>query len=252
MRKINHFKKVMDDVAVANINRWMMGKRHQAKAKKPPPVANPNPRLDIFDTFVPKERSAIVKYESFLSKKGFRRIGSGAFSTVYAKPNKDRVLKVIRTKDNWIDYTVWASKEGYAGLHAPKVYSYKDHGDFAVAVVERLEYDLGGYRRRADAGERVMAHLLWDYGYERNVYAGYFANELAPGLPDFVSKIVKRFPGRLDLHGGNIMARIDGTYCVVDPVCGAPTGTFTRLKAGDFLPLGYYDLLFRPRNSTYC
>ena len=46
----------------------------------------------------------------FLQKRGYKNLGSGAFSTVLGKEGSDRVLKVTRSNDNWIDYIQWAAK----------------------------------------------------------------------------------------------------------------------------------------------
>ena len=188
-----------------------------------------------------RDKSRYLKYCDFLEKKGFVQLGSGAYSVVYAKPKSDRVIKVIRTRDNWIDYVVWANKEGYGGNLAPKVYSYKDYEDFAVAVVERMKTTLSGYREH---DEQIVIGLVHSYVYSNNVLAGVLAHEIAPGISDFLAGVKKNVYGRLDLHGGNFMLREDGSICVTDPVAGEGSATYTRLKVGDFTPTVYYYLLF--------
>jgi hypothetical protein len=72
-----------------------------------------------------------------------------------------------------------------------------------------------------------------------NLIAGVMLDDLVPGLPDFGKKLTEKY-GRLDLHGGNIMIRSNGTICVTDPVTEGDddtTVTYTRLKAGDFTSL---------------
>lgn len=186
-----------------------------------------------------RDMSRYQKYRAFLEKKGFVQLGSGAYSVVYAKPKSDRVIKVIRTRDNWIDYAVWANKEGYGGNLAPKVYSYKDHEDFAVAVVERMKTTLSGYREH---DEQIVIGLVHSYVYNNNVLAGVLAHEIAPGISDFLVGVKKNVNGRLDLHGGNFMLREDGSLCVTDPVAGEGSATYTRLKVGDFTPTVCYYL----------
>src|SRR5882672_10391646 len=66
-------------------------------------------------------------YISWLEKKGFKRLGAGAYSTVLGKDGSDKVIKVSRSLDNWIDYIQWSAANGYAGNFAPRVYSWKRH-----------------------------------------------------------------------------------------------------------------------------
>src|SRR5688572_8016831 len=105
---------------------------------------------NVLEQFIPKKEggsafSGAHAYGARLLKRGYERLGAGCFSTVYAKPGSDRVLKVTSVPDNWIDYIMWASENGWAGKYAPRVYSYKrypvptDREFFSVAVVERME-----------------------------------------------------------------------------------------------------------------
>ena len=197
----------------------------------PSSEAKPGKKVSVFNDS--------VSFAEALRKKGFQRLGSGAFSTVYAHPKSDRVIKVTRTADNWIDYALWAAKNGYAGSLAPKVYSFKKFNkghEFLVSVVERMDKTLGNI---SDAEDLSLATLLLKkYHNFNNVAAGVFLEDLAPGLASFTKKLQKEFGG-LDIHGGNLMVRSDGTVCFTDPVSDYAEGmvTYNRLKASDFTSL---------------
>lgn len=172
-----------------------------------------------------------------LKKRGFKPLGEGAFATVLGKDGYDRVLKVNRRPDVWIDYAVWAAKAGEAGKYAPKVHSYKTikgkRGDFSVAVVERIDYTVSD--TPSDHAMKILPDLL--YFAKDNPIAARFVDVLAPNLNKFVEKVRVEFDDkRLDLHGENMMVRKDGSFVITDPVAGENTGKYKRLKAGDFTP----------------
>lgn len=174
-----------------------------------------------------------------LEKKGFKLLGSGAFSYVYGHPKSDRVIKITRNPDNWIDYIQWAAKNGYCGNYAPRVYSYKKIGDFEVSVVEKMKQTV---HLLPDKDDYRFADKLGILHLKGNVMAGIFLEELLPGMPNFLSRLEKEFvknplEERLDLHAGNFMVRPDGTYCFTDPLCGKSKVTTNRLKAKDFVSL---------------
>lgn len=170
-----------------------------------------------------------------LEKRGFKTLGSGAFSTVLGKDGSDRVIKVIRQADNWIDYIQWAAKKGEAGKFAPKVYSYKQikgkKKDFSVAIMERLEYTF--YKAPEDHALKILPELM--YRANDNPMAASFSDILAPGLRKYLEELNKDFNSH-DFHPGNLMIRKDGSFVISDPVAGKQTSDYKRLKAGDFSP----------------
>lgn len=172
-----------------------------------------------------------------LEKRGFEKLGSGAFSTVLAKKGYDRVIKVIRRPDGWIDYVHWASKLGEEGKFAPKVYSYKKikgkKKDFSVAIMERLEYTFA--KAPADHALSIIPQLM-QYS-SRNPMAASFMDILAPGLGKFMIAMKKEFEeGGFDMHSGNVMVRKDGSFVLSDPIASGSKTDYKRLKAGDFSP----------------
>lgn len=173
-----------------------------------------------------------------LGKKGYKYLGSGAYSTVMGKEGSDKVLKILRQPDDdgWLPYVKWASVNGYAGNFAPKVYSYKyikGRGEnFALASMERLE-DTKLH------GLKVVANLADNSTCNDDQTAKKALDVVTPGLSDFMAHLIKEFPvkeSHIDLHGGNFMARKNGSIVVVDPVATPPKVNRRRLKAGDFSP----------------
>jgi len=159
-------------------------------------------------------------FAAALTKKGYVRLGGGAFSQVYGHPNSDRVIKLQMRPggDGWLEYVQWAEANGYAGKFAPKVYSYKYNakGQFGMAVMERLDRTLHRVGRKEDV--RAVSTL---FGMSRDVPLAYTLLDLAePGLAEFGNKLAETFRGHLDYHNGNFMTRKDGSFVVSDPVAG--------------------------------
>lgn len=175
-------------------------------------------------------------FRAKLAKKGFKHIGGGFYSAVYAHPTSDRVIKVNHGHkcDAWIDYVLWANQQGYGGKFAPKMYSYKHYGNFYVAIMERMEYTVADSEMTSEA---PVAQTLFSLAAtHENEKAKLLVDLLVPGLGEFSEKLRKTFPSeRLDLHEHNIMYRKDGSICVTDPLCHESTLTVTRLRARDFL-----------------
>lgn len=174
-----------------------------------------------------------------LQKRGFKILGEGAFATVLAKDGQDRVIKVIRRPDGWINYVHWAAQIGEAGHFAPKVFSYKQikgkRKDFEVAVMERLSYTLDDAPQEHE--KKLLPGLI--YRATDNEMARKFTEILVPGLMDFLAKMALKYeiPIRhFDLHPGNLMLRKDGSFVIVDPVSRSRGETIVRLRAGDFSP----------------
>lgn len=173
-----------------------------------------------------------------LKKRGFIELGSGAFATVLGKEGSDRVIKVIRRPDGWINYVHWAAEVGEAGKFAPRVFSYKKikgrKKDFSVAVMERLSYTLE--HTPEEHALKILPQMLWRA--DTNPMAAKFTEMLAPGLVGFLGKMAKHWEipvQNFDLHDGNLMVRPDGTFVVVDPVSRGED-LYNRLRAGDFTP----------------
>jgi hypothetical protein len=178
-------------------------------------------------------------YIRWLQKKGFIHLASGAFSTVLGHPKSDRVIKVCHNPDAWIDYVYWGAKQGYAGRFVPKVYSFKKHPDFYVAVMEKLEYTASHADRKSEA---YVANNLISLSLDcNNDTAKQLLDLIVPGMEAFSVAMKERFKGeRLDIHGGNIMFRKDGGMVVVDPVCHEFSQHWVRLRESNFSPVTFH------------
>jgi hypothetical protein len=167
-----------------------------------------------------------------LQKRGFVVLGSGCYSTVLAKPGSERVIKVNRNTDNWIDYVSWAAKAGYAGGFAPKVYSWKRHEGWAVAIVERMTESYN-YSYKQD---QALIMALTGPAKQGSVMAKLYMEDIAPGSVEFFEQLrMRRFDG--DIGGGNVMFRKDGSICITDPCAGHIETTAKRFRTGDFSPV---------------
>lgn len=197
----------------------------------------------IFRKFEKKPFDNAEGFIEALEKRGFKKIGRGAFATVLAKEGQKRVIKVIRRPDGWINYIHWAAQAGEAGHFAPKVFSYKKikgrKKDFAVAVVERLKYTLED--APAEHALKIIPSLIW---HVNNPMARQFLEVLAPGLMGYLAKMAAQWKipvSHFDLHDGNLMLRSNGSFVIVDPVSRGED-KYNRLRAGDFSPafINYY------------
>ena len=180
-------------------------------------------------------------YMQWLSKRGYTRIGSGAYSGVYAKGNSTKVIRITAgSQDDWIDYIQWAAKKGYCGNFAPRVYSWKKYpAGFSVSVVERMEYTL----KDKEAGDvKLVECLMYSAIHQKSLMAQVYIDDLVPGLVPFLSDLTGDFSTN-DIYGKNMMLRKDGSFCVTDPVCGRSRTTLNRLRSSDLkslTPIGYY------------
>jgi len=234
---------------------WGRGKRHvPGFTIGRLPIIDVDQRwvMQMANDFQPVEKLPPVRKQSAftdgynfgnaLERRGFKRLGFGHYSDVFGKDGYDRVIKVTRHEDNWIDYVLWGAKKGYAGKFVPRVYSYKRFkGDFRVAVMERLDRTLRQVDRKEDM---KLVGTLVDFAMQNNTMAAVFLDELQPGLAEFIREFDKTFGCRdTDFHNGNWMTRGD-KIVLTDPVCGSSEVTQTRLKAGDFSPVirGYYEV----------
>ncbi len=174
-------------------------------------------------------------FGAWLAKRGFKKLGSGAYSTIYGKDGQDRVIKVTAgSQDNWIDYIQWAAQKGYCGTLAPRVYSWKKFkikdGEFSVSVVERMAETID---QATKSDPYILQHLMWP-AMQGHTLAQCYMEDIVPGSLKFFMDLKERFPGGHDLYGKNMMLRTNGTFCVTDPVCGRSTVTVNRLRSTDF------------------
>lgn len=191
--------------------------------------------VTVFPSKTPEKASTFSDWQSFSKKletKGFKRLGSGAYSIVYAKPDSDRVIKVTRSDDGWIDYCKWAAENGFAGGLAPKVYSYKRHKNFSVSVMERMERT-GHYITGAMDASPIKYLIKMQMQYNNDL-TRLLLDSVAPKYVEFADKMRQRFE-HFDLHDGNVMVRKDGSLCFTDPIANSRFASIKRrLKEKDF------------------
>jgi hypothetical protein len=184
---------------------------------------------------ISKPFDCAANFVGALKKRGYVKLGRGSFGTVLAKPEASTVLKVMHNPtDGWLNYVQWASKEGYAGSFAPKVYSYKyiQKGNFGVALMERLDKTLTQVEDAEPAS--VVPSLFYKHVCHQNETAGNLLNSLFPGIKEFGIKLSQTYK-HFDFHGDNYMLRHDGSLVVTDPVAGGATSDYiTRMRARDF------------------
>lgn len=175
-----------------------------------------------------------------LKQKGFEQLGAGAYSTVLGKPGSNKVIKVSRTLDNWIDYIQWGAEKGYAGKFVPRVFSWKRHqrkctdpwsdGEWSVAVVERMDKTLDNY-----AEDMALLQSLMYPANKGNIMAHLYMDDICPGSFEFFSELRKNDYAS-DIAGKNMMVRKDGTLCITDPACGSIKTEKKRIRSGEFSP----------------
>jgi len=84
-----------------------------------------------------------MQLQKWLKQNGFKKISRGAFSSVYAKPNHNRVVKLsYRQDDGWTAFVNWVlqqTKNKYLpNIPWFKQYQYRGN-EFFVTIVERLK-----------------------------------------------------------------------------------------------------------------
>lgn len=187
-----------------------------------------------------------VRFVSGLRRRGFNVLGSGLYSTVLCKGNSDRVIKVGST-DNWLDYIIWAAREGYAGGLAPRVYSFKRFDHWYVAVMERLDCTVGQlawcdeHKHRDKGGTlRAQCNALSTAMYQglRQIDD---AEKLLPGSGRFLTGFKAFVRGsHVDAHTGNWMLRGKELVCT-DPITelgeNSPRDTSRRMRSRDLTSL---------------
>lgn len=201
--------------------------------------------------------------ERFLERRGFEPIGSGCFSTVWARPDSDKVVKVSRRMDGWPEYILWAARHGFMGGLAPRVYSFRlvQHGRSAdpeymtyVALCERLVHTQSAIRPTNGWREEPRPHSYtqalrfqaadwfhqqlgcWGDGSEPPEP---FQAILGPDVQRFIHEWKNSRPRNgTDIHGENFMYRADGTLVLNDPFVGGIEGstasTMRRVRSHNF------------------
>lgn len=203
-------------------------------ALAPKPPLGPRPKLSRWHSG--------QHFIEALCKRGYHVLGAGAYSTVLAKPGSNRVVKVCRKADTWLDYVVWAAKAGHAGRMAPNVFSYRRFNvgrpsEFYVAVMEKLEATIATVQYSKPRDYHAYA-CLREFIERRQDRDGLEAEKVWPGAIAFGIAFRVEFTRGLDLHGNNWMVRKDGSLVCTDPLCDeSKTTAPERMRSRDLAAL---------------
>jgi hypothetical protein len=176
------------------------------------------------DTFETPER-----YLAKLLKRGFKRLGSGAYSTVIGKPGSDKVVKICRRaeSDGYPMFAAWAHAN--PSPYLPRIHSFKRHADWYVVVLDRMEQTVSATSR--EDGFREATNLLWEYtrnggarregAIRKAIMEAVFTS--LPGIKDVLEALHKEFDGlaHFDMHDENWMLSKSGQLVLIDPLSGA-------------------------------
>lgn len=179
--------------------------------------------------------------DSLLSTRGYRVIGEGMYSKVYAHDAEPEfVIKVSKRADDWPAFVKWGEDNGYAGTFTPKIVSMKVFkGGYYIAKMERLQgtiaehngEDLYEYykemKRIARYGSEHYLNSSSKIEQVRNKAALDLLTTEQPGCVAYLDHFRKEW-GRdaTDLHDRNWMVRGDSQIVMTDPVtdCGRVSG----------------------------
>lgn len=157
--------------------------------------------------------SSQFTFQKLLSDNGFKRIGAGSFSSVWAKSKSDFIVKVgSDSAYSRFASRIWKTTNKYL----PKIYYKKNLNYYDVYIIERLE------------GKDIMAkHALI---YRLNKYF----DDIDYDPPKRAKRVKLNFKNyrniisilnslshevTLDIHKGNVMCRNGRTPVLTDPVC---------------------------------
>ena len=175
---------------------------------------------------------SINQYIRKLRREGFRKLGSGAYASAFAKPNGRRVYRVgelyYETRHTKIGNYAYLEFLKEAIKHKnnpwfPKVYKVVLYGipdenhKYLSVYMERL-YSFG--YRPLTGQESSLIESLIEY---RNEFIKLFGQSMErKARKDFeeMLRVMERLQRRygLDMHNGNIMRRKNGQFVITDPV----------------------------------
>lgn len=163
------------------------------------------------------------EFEDGLTRKGYKLIGSGAYSNVYAKPRGRRVIKVGKMADVW---PIFAS-QFQRFKNAPRIFSLdfyegnENKRSFYAAKVERL-FPLSKKQQ-----SKIDNQLLsgWRLHRGRKLPAKYRS------FSEALHKFNRKARASWDLGGRNTLRRRDGTIVFNDPLAGEASDESVKLAS---------------------
>ena len=161
-----------------------------------------------------------------LNKLGWTKAGAGAYSSVYKNPNKSFVLKINKRPDKGYEEYVNVIKR-YRNKHFPRISDMKvmkiGKDNYYVYLIEKLKALPRSDLIAFDIKDAIDALYGCDYKDMGESLLEYFDKmPLFRRNPDLIRAvyIVANNIGYnfdIDIHGGNIMKRADGTIVITDP-----------------------------------
>lgn len=103
--------------------------------------------------------ASVVAYGDRLRDMGWSMLASGHYSSVWEHPKSDKVIKVNRAEDGWLDFVKWAST--IKSDVFIKVYSIRQHDGFNVALCEKIygTHDKATRRYAEEAAYKKYPHV---------------------------------------------------------------------------------------------
>lgn len=139
-------------------------------------------------------------------KSGYRCLGNGLYSCVYARRDADWCIKVGSANDGYLAYLQFAITNGWIGTHAPYIYSIKALDGGYIATMERLAMTFG----------QSWGTPIWEHAkaQRRSI-------EWGKRLDALINEVANRYRGLgPDYHEGNWMLRRSGELVLIDPLQG--------------------------------
>jgi hypothetical protein len=174
-------------------------------------------------------KSSPDEYIQRLQFRGYTIIGRGHFSTVLAKNDSDRVIKVCRcNSDYWCTFAMWTLDNPHP--MNVKIYAFKKHAGFYVAVLERIKCTLSSFGELSHNQHQLS--VIWDDDTVRSMLDGQYKIEsarwyLAKAVMDYLQnhwpdlldycKLLHKDGLMGDMHKNNFGFRADGSVVVFDP-----------------------------------
>lgn len=181
---------------------------------------NAMPRADDANYYT-KKRAAFEMLQATLKRNGWTYLDEGYYSTVFSNPNKSFVLKINTKPDTGYERYVSVIKK-HKNKHFPIISDMKvvkiDHKNLYVYLIEKLTKLTS-----------IQAMIYSDFfsSIIRRPYKSlddifnYDVPTIFKTDPSLVRAL--RIVGQcaedsgLDMHGGNIMQRTNGTIVITDP-----------------------------------
>lgn len=159
-------------------------------------------------------------------------LGSGIHSQVYKSKTMGYATKVCQNIDQWPEYVIWATGEGFAGNLAPEVYAIREISFGYVATMELFERTISVTYDLPWNLSGLFDKYVYGWGLPLSIDELCLLDRYLPGYERFVASYRARFGNNWDIGGRNIMVRANGTLCITDPIGGCRGSSPARWHSG--------------------